>query len=179
MVINFQAKGQILYGTFPAIIAGSKGFIRAKFKFSEHWLGTYKTAYFKVGINGMPVAVSLDANDECNVPDNVVAEPGDLIVSVDGRNEQDVVLITASEVLVPILPSGKIDGTGIVVSPETQAKLDRRRAAMANTSHGNAVQTGKELFIPASICFYPWQDTEPEAVRVQRSRIFSGTLDVT
>lgn len=178
-MINFQIRGQILRGTFPAIIAGSKGYIRAKFNFSEHWLGTNKTAYFKHSFDGTPVAVSLDINDECDVPDIVVAEPGKLFVSAEGRNSQNVVLITTCEAQIPILPSGHIDGTGIVVSPETQAKLDRRRAAMANTSHGNAVQTGKELFIPASICFYPWQDTEPEAVRVQRSRIFSGTLDVT
>ena len=179
MVINFQAKGQILYGTFPAIIAGSKGFIRAKFKFSEHWLGTYKTAYFNVGINGVPVAVSLDANDECNVPDNVVAKPGDLIVSVDGRNEQDVVLITASEVLVPILPSGKIDGTGIVVSPETQEKLDKRRAALSYTAHGNAVQSENKLYIPASLCPILLRETEPETVRLNRSRVLGNTLDIT
>lgn len=178
-MINFQTKGQILYGTFPAIVAGSKGYIRAKFNFSEHWAGTNKTAYFKHGINGTPVAASLDINDECDVPDSVVAEPGELIASVEGRNAQDVVLITTCEVLIPILPTGKIDGTGIVVSPETQAKIDRRQAAMANTSHADAVQAGKILFVPASVCFYPWQDEGPETVRVQRSRIFSGTLDVT
>ncbi len=178
-MINFQVKGQILHGTFPAIIAGSEGYIRAKFIFSEHWAGTNKTAYFKHGINGTPVAVFLDINGECDVPDSVVEEPGELIASVEGRNVQDVVLITTREVRIPILPTGHIDGTGIVVSPETQAKINRRQAATANTAHADAAQVGRILFIPASVCYYPWQDTEAETVRIQRNRIFGGTLDVT
>jgi len=178
-MITIQTKGQYAYVTGPDIIAGSKGYIRAKFKFSEHWLGTYKTAYFKAGINGVPVAVSLDANDECDVPDAVIASPGTLIISADGRNEQDVVLIVTNEVKIPILPSGKIDGTGIYPSEETQERLNRRQAAVSYTAYGNTIQTGSQVYIPASICPLPLQDTEPETVRINRSRVLGNTLDIT
>ena len=178
-MITIQTKGQYAYVTGPDIIAGSKGYIRAKFKFSEHWAGTYKTAYFKVGINGTPVAVSLDANDECDVPDSVVAKPGELIISADGRNEQDVVLIVTNEVKIPILPSGKIDGTGIYPSEETQERLYRRQAAVSYTAYSNTIQTGSQVYIPASLCPLPLQDTEPETVHINRSRVLGNTLDIT
>ena len=178
-MITIQTKGQYAYATGPEIIAGSKGYIRAKFKFSEHWLGTYKTAYFKAGINGVPVAVSLDANDECDVPNAVIANPCTLIISADGRNAQDVVLIVTNEVKIPILPSGKIDGTGITIDPDVQERLDRRRAALSYSTYGNTVQSENKLYIPASLCPPLLQETEPETVRINRSRVLGNTLDIT
>lgn len=159
----------------PDIIAGSKSYITAHFNFSTHWNGTAKTANFKNG--SIKRSVSLDINDECDVPDVVVDTPGELVISVEGRNTNDVVLITSDIVKLPIYPAGYNMGAGISRSAETQARLDRRTAAVNNAVNTTAVAEGNQIYIPPSACPYPWiEDEEPTAARITRERTFGSSL---
>lgn len=51
---------------FSFIVAGSAGYLRARFYFSEEWTGCNKAASFWIG--DVEHAVLLDNNDECVIP---------------------------------------------------------------------------------------------------------------
>ena len=175
IMITITAQGQRLHVAAPAIMAGSKNYITAHFNFSTHWDGTAKTAFFANGTTKR--AVSLDVNNECDVPDVVVAKPGELAISVEGRNTQNVVLITSDILKLPIYPAGYNMGAGITRSAETQARLDRRTAAVNNAVNTTVIAEGNQLYIPPSACPYPWaEEEEPTAARITRERAFGSSL---
>jgi hypothetical protein len=51
---------------FSGLVAGSKGYLRAKFTFSNEWSGCKKAASFWVGDSEHPAL--LDSNDSCVIP---------------------------------------------------------------------------------------------------------------
>lgn len=67
---------------FSFIVAGSAGYLRAKFHFSEEWAGCKKAASFWIG--DVEHAALLDKNDECVIPKEALF--GECFaVSVTGR----------------------------------------------------------------------------------------------
>lgn len=67
---------------FSNIVAGSIGYLKAKFYFSEEeWKDCRKVASFWIGATSYPVR--LDENDECIVPSEVLGEDK-FLVSVKG-----------------------------------------------------------------------------------------------
>lgn len=69
---------------FSFIVAGSAGYLRAKFYFSEEWIGCKKAASFWIG--DAEYAVLLNSNDECIIPKEVLIG-GYFSVSVTGMVE--------------------------------------------------------------------------------------------
>lgn len=68
---------------FSFIVAGSAGYLRARFYFSEEWTGCNKAASF--WIDDAEYAVLLDGNNECVIPKEALS--GDLFsVSVTGMS---------------------------------------------------------------------------------------------
>lgn len=84
-ILQFVADGQRLKKQtncdFSGLVAGSEGYLRAEFTFSDEWLGCKKAASFWVG--DQEYAVLLDDDDSCVIPPEVLA--GELFkVSVVG-----------------------------------------------------------------------------------------------
>lgn len=77
---------------FSNIVAGSTGYLRAKFYFSEEWDGTMKAASF-FSAESEEHAVLLDENDECDIPAEVLSGKY-FLVSMLGAKEPKYVLQT-------------------------------------------------------------------------------------
>ena len=99
----FTVEGQNLVrkDTFFAV-AGSVNFLTAKFEFlSEEWEGVSAIAVFSG--NGVVKQAVLDDANECYVPNEVLAKPGIVTISVYAQTD---VLITTNKVDVYIYESG-------------------------------------------------------------------------
>lgn len=57
---------------FSRIVAGTSGYLRAKFYFSEEWDGCAKVASFESSSVDKPEAILLDHEDSCYIPDQVL-----------------------------------------------------------------------------------------------------------
>lgn len=55
---------------FSGLVAGSAGYLKAKFQFSSEWHGCKKAASFWIGEQEYPVL--LDAFDSCVIPEEVL-----------------------------------------------------------------------------------------------------------
>lgn len=74
-VLEFEVKGQRLLKkrscNFSGLVAGSIGYLQAKFDFSEEWSDcTIKIARFWLGEEEH--AMTLDENNTCQIPDKVL-----------------------------------------------------------------------------------------------------------
>ena len=78
---------------FSEIVAGSTGYLRAKFYFSEEWEGTMKAASFYGEDYENEYAALLDENDECVIPSEVLTGKY-FKVSVLGAKEPKYVIQT-------------------------------------------------------------------------------------
>lgn len=83
--LRFQADGQRLKKQtdcdFSGLVAGSEGYLRAKFTFSSEWTGCKKAASFWA--NNQEYAVLLESDDSCIIP--AAALTGEMFqVSVTG-----------------------------------------------------------------------------------------------
>ena len=100
MTITFELSHQVIRRTDSMILAsGSKGYVTAQFDLiTEDWTAPI-TALFN------DYAVILDGENQCSVPWEVLANPGKVAVSAFCGD-----LHTATSVLVPVHPSGYIEG---------------------------------------------------------------------
>lgn len=88
---------------FTKVVSGSRNYIYARFEFSPDWAGTEKTVTFTSG--EYTFVETLDNNNECIVPHEVIENPGRFSVSVFGGD-----LITANTVSVAVIQSGPLGG---------------------------------------------------------------------
>lgn len=99
-ILEFDVKRQRLIKhrgcDFSNIVAGTSGYLKAKFNFShDEWAGCKKAASF--WINGEETAVLLNKNDMCEIPPEVLV--GDRFeVSVTGKNSNYKILTNKSTV---------------------------------------------------------------------------------
>lgn len=98
-VLSFKADGQRLKKQancdFSGLVAGSVGYLRAEFKFSDEWAECRKAASFWVGDKEYPVLLKSD--DTCIIPAEVLA--GELFeVSVLGVKQDYKILTTKTKV---------------------------------------------------------------------------------
>lgn len=68
---------------FSNIIAGSVGYLRARFSLSSEWDGCTKVASFWAEENGQEYPVYLDENDSCDIPVEALTK-GYFFVQVTG-----------------------------------------------------------------------------------------------
>ena len=69
-------------GDHSNIVAGSKGYLRAKFEFNNEWDGCTKVASFFN--NGVEHASILDTDESCEIPEEALTGTS-FEVSVEGR----------------------------------------------------------------------------------------------
>lgn len=106
-VLTFKVTEQLLENEqAPYVVANSVDFLQAEFDFSECWDETIKTAVFK-SASGGAYAVSLDDNNLCTVPWEVIQCPS-FTVSVYGTNGTK--RITTNQVVVKVEICGFIGG---------------------------------------------------------------------
>lgn len=80
---------------FSCIVAGSVGYLKAKFEFSEEWANCKKAASFWVG--DQEYAVRLDSEDSCIIPSEALN--GEMFkVSVVGVKPNYKILTTRTKV---------------------------------------------------------------------------------
>ncbi len=82
--LSYKVEGQRLepIGNHSGVKAGSKGYLRAQFKFNEDWDGCIKVASFFY--KGVEYACKLDKNDSCDIPAEVLVGSS-YSISVEGR----------------------------------------------------------------------------------------------
>ena len=73
--LKFIVSGQTIRKSpdcdFSGLVAGSKGYLKAKFQFSNEWHGCKKAASF--WLDGKEHAVLLDDFESCLIPDEALA----------------------------------------------------------------------------------------------------------
>ena len=88
--LEFEVKQQNLNKKrgcdFSRIVAGTSGYLRAKFYFSEEWAGCVKVASFESSSVDEPKAVLLDHEDECDIPDEVLKASRFEVSLLGGKN---------------------------------------------------------------------------------------------
>ena len=71
-LLEFQVREQVLMKKpgcdFSNIVAGSSGYLRAKFHFAEDWDEYHKRVAEFTNENGFGHATLLDENNECDIP---------------------------------------------------------------------------------------------------------------
>ena len=70
--VDHQALCKLPGSDFSKIVAGSSGYLRAKFHFSEDWDEYIKRVAHFVGEDGTEGAVPLNENNECDIPSEVL-----------------------------------------------------------------------------------------------------------
>lgn len=98
-VLEFIADGQRLKKRsdcdFSGLVAGSVGYLRAKFTFSDEWSDCKKAASFWVGEKEYPAL--LDTDDSCEIPPDALV--GELFeVSILGVKQDYKILTTKTKV---------------------------------------------------------------------------------
>lgn len=85
--LEFEVKEQRLRKQpgcdFSYIVAGSSGYLRAKFNFSSEWDGCQKAASFFAENSELEIGVLLDRDDCCMIPHDVL-EGGSFSLFVTG-----------------------------------------------------------------------------------------------
>ena len=101
MLLTFKINKQLIRRTDCEIpVAKSENYLYAQFTFSDEWEGT-KTAIFN---NGTPYSVTLDEDNKCLVPWEVITASGFSVSVFCGQR------ITANVEFVGVLPTGYIEG---------------------------------------------------------------------
>ena len=91
--VNQQSLRKLPGCDFSGIVAGSSGYLRAKFHFAEDWNEYPKKAANFVGEGEHAHAVPLDENNECDIPTEVLT--GSFFnVTVFGTNERQTITYT-------------------------------------------------------------------------------------
>jgi hypothetical protein len=97
--LSFTVNGQVLKKNtdcdFSGLVAGSSGYLRAKFIFDSEWRDCNKAASFWV--DGQEHAVLLDSLDACLVPDEALAG-SQFEVSVTGVRDKFKIATTKTKV---------------------------------------------------------------------------------
>lgn len=91
--LDFKVDGQILQknGNFDNLIAGTNGYLIARFSFSHEWMGTMKVASF----NDIPVLL---VNNQCKVPKDIL-EYHRIVVDAEGRRENYRITTNGVEII--------------------------------------------------------------------------------
>lgn len=74
---------------FSRIVAGTDGYLRAKFYFSEEWEGCAKIATFEADTDDGTIAMSiiLDIEDSCDIPSAVLKSERFYIQVIGGKTK--------------------------------------------------------------------------------------------
>src|SRR5574344_587504 len=113
VTITFNVNGQIISRNEKdtTLLSDSIDLIKARFNFSPEWQGYTKTAIFKSSTKRPYSRVLVD--DACMVPPEAIKKSKYMSVSVFGVSGTQ--LITATDQIVPLTPSGYTDDS--IVSP--------------------------------------------------------------
>ncbi len=103
--IQYTLKGQNLYPKKEKVVADSQGYLKCRFTFSEDWNGTSKYVQFKRG-NDQFYDVALDANNEVEVPWEILVDEGIIRMNVYGAQNSPNKLITTADVEIIVEASG-------------------------------------------------------------------------
>lgn len=161
VTITFNVNGQIISRNEKdtTLLSDSIDLIKARFNFSPEWQGYTKTAIFKSNTKKPYSRILVD--DVCMVPPEAIKKSKYMSVSVFGVSGTQ--LITATDQIVPLTPSGYTDDSIVSPAPteniyqqmvtimETQA-VDATRAETAQgeaeqaerTAKSHAEQTGED-----------------------------------
>ncbi len=101
-VLTFTVDGQCIRAPREKVVADSRNYLVAQFRFSEQWQGLLKTAVFQ-GANGEAYHMVLE-NDRCVIPPEVII-PTRFLVSVFGGDR-----LTADTAAVEVVASGYTAG---------------------------------------------------------------------
>lgn len=106
--------------------SGSVNVYRVQFMFSPEWDGLSKRAVFRAGMGGEPIAVIPDEDGICDIPWEVLAQPGALLYAgVYGTKGDDVVLPTVWAFLGTILQGTAPGESGRPPTPDAWEQLQR------------------------------------------------------
>ena len=113
VTITFNVNGQIISCSEKdtTLLSDSIDLIKARFNFSPEWQGYIKTAIFKSSTKRPYSKILVD--DACMVPSEAIKKSNYMSVSVFGVSGTQ--LITATDQIVPLTPSGYTDDS--IVSP--------------------------------------------------------------
>ena len=113
ITITFNVNGQIISRNEKdmTLLSDSIDLIRARFNFSPEWQGYTKTAIFKSSTKRPYSKILVD--DACMVPPEAIKKSKYMSVSVFGVSGTQ--LITATDQIVPLTPSGYTDDS--IISP--------------------------------------------------------------
>lgn len=76
---------------FSHIVAGSKGYLRAKFHFeSPEWSDCIKVARFWIAEGGQEYARKLDSNNSCDIPAEVLTDKKFLVAVIGKSNDMEI-----------------------------------------------------------------------------------------
>ena len=95
-VLDFKVNKQTIskHGDFSGLIAGTRGYLRARFAFSSEWANSKRVAVFSCADGEFPVLLK---GNMCDVPDEAAACLS-FKVRVVGRHDNDT--MTSSRVTV-------------------------------------------------------------------------------
>ena len=92
--LEFEVKQQNLNKKrgcdFSRIVAGTSGYLRAKFYFSEEWNGCAKVASFESSSVEGPQAILLDYEDSCDIPAEVLKADRFEVSVLGGKNNMRI-----------------------------------------------------------------------------------------
>ena len=115
MDISFSVNNQILIrADSKTLVAGSRNYIYATFKFSRDWEDCVKTASFTN--NKDTYTIGLEEDNSCLVPFDVLQAEGNLLVALQGINNDTGKRITTNSAAIDIKPSGYKEGIPALVN---------------------------------------------------------------
>lgn len=172
MKLNFKVEGQhIICLNRECLAAEAVNFVWAAFIFGEDWTGLNKTAYFENISTGVNIAQVLSASGECQVPCEVLSQPGQLSVTVRGiagaSGEADYVRATVARMQpleIKRTGNSEADNTG-TVTPSLVEQVTAAAAIASETAEelSRSAQNGE--FDGKSI-EYDWFEAEDGSLSV-------------
>ena len=157
VTITFNVNGQIISCSEKdtTLLSDSIDLVKARFNFSPEWQGYIKTAIFKSSTKRPYSKILVD--DACMVPSEAIKKSNYMSVSVFGVSGTQ--LITATDQIVPLTPSGYTDDSIVPPAPaeniyqqmvtimQKQA-VDAVRAEMAQDKAEKAVEDKADIESP-------------------------------
>ena len=91
-ILTYKVKGQRLSGTgdHSRLVAGTKGYLKARFEFNDDWKDCVKVASF---VNGDEHAVKLDEDNTCLIPHEALTS-STFKVKVEGRRSDGYCIVS-------------------------------------------------------------------------------------
>lgn len=89
--VNQQSLRKLPGCDFSGIVAGSSGYLRAKFHFSEDWDEYPKKAANFVGEGEHGHAVPLDENNECDIPSEALTGSFFNVITFGANEQQNII----------------------------------------------------------------------------------------